>query len=787
MLFRLLVVLVILSGCIRVVGADVSGALRQVYFLPNGGSSLAALTNSPSFPGLPDTESIVTTLEGPENFGDNYGQRIRALLIPPTNGTYTFWIAGDDQSALYLSTDDQPANRRLIASVAAWTAFREWTRETNQQSAPISLEAGRRYFIEAQQSEGGGGDHVSVRWQIPGGAVEGPIPSSRLVVYGLGPPVVSVQPSNTTGVEGQMAAFVVRLERSIGSGFQWFRGGVLLPGATSNVLILGPLSLADSGSVYRCTITNSLGGAVTTNATLSVLPDTTPPTLSAVSHLGDPKVILVQFSEPVDPVTAGQATNYIVSGGVVVSSVRVMPDGVSVSLITSGMTAGSAYSVTVRNVRDRAATPNTIGAGVILGFAFTYTPLPIERLRGGREPIGPISRRTALAVSEIMYRPAARTDGRNLEFIEIYNSQAWPEDLSGYRLSGDVDFLFPTNTVLPSRGFLVVAAVPADLLAIAGIATPHAFTGSLPNDRGTIRLRNNQDAVMLEVNYDSDPPWPLAADGGGHSLVAARPSYGSQDPRTWAASDRTGGTPGGDDPVSTNALAPILINEFLAHTDDPQLDFIELFNYGTNALNLAGCILTDDLSTNRFVIPGGTVIAANGFVKFDQNQLGFSLNAAGEDLFLFNPDRSRVLDAVRFKGQENGVSSGRYPDGAPEFSRLAAPTPGAANSAIRSRDVVLSEIMYDPISGDQSEEFLELQNRTGNPVDLAGWRISGGAEFTFPAGATVAVRSMVTQEPRDDSSLAAQLVARRASALRSTFSRLLPPPFARPGHRPPLE
>lgn len=737
MLFRILVVIVLFSGCFRVVAADVPGALREVYLLPNGGGSIAGLTNSPSFPGSPNTESIVTTLEGPENYADNYGQRIRALLIPPTNGTYTFWIAGDDQSALYLSTDDQPANRRLIATVAAWTSFREWTKETNQQSAPITLEAGKRYFIEAQQSEGGGGDHVSVRWQIPGGVFEGPIPSSRLVVYGLGPPAILVQPSNTTAVEGQKVNFSVQLERMIGSGFQWFRGGVLISGATSNLLTLGPLSLADSNSVYRCAITNSLGGVVTTNATLRVLPDTTPPTLSAVSHLGAPNIILVQFSESVDPVTAGQATNYLVSAGVVVTSARVMPDGFSVSLNTSGMTSGSAYNVTVRNVRDRAATSNSISAGAQLGFVFNYTPLPVERIKGGREPIGPISRRTALAISEIMYHPPSRTDGRNLEFIEIYNSQEWPEDLSGYRLSGDVGYVFPTNTLMPARGFLVVAAVPADLQAAAGVSTPHAFTGSLPIDRGTIRLRNNQDAVLVEVNYDSDPPWPLAADGGGHSLVAARPSYGSQDPRTWAASDRAGGSPGADDPVTTNPLAPILINEFLAHTDDPQLDFIELFNYGTNALNLAGCILTDDVSTNRFVIPSGTVIAARGFVTFDQNQLGFSLNAAGEDLFLFNPDRSRVLDSVRFKGQENGVSTGRYPDGAPEFARLASPTPAAANAAIRSRDLVLSEIMYDPISGDQAEEFLELQNRTGNAIDLAGWRISGGADFTFPPGAMV--------------------------------------------------
>src|ERR1035438_1965549 len=51
------------------------------------------------------------------------------------------------------------------------------------------------------------------------------------------------------------------------------------------------------------------------------------------------------------------------------------------------------------------------------------------------ETIGPSSRRTALAITEIMYHPPTRADGRNTEFIEIYNSNPFAEDLSGYSRS----------------------------------------------------------------------------------------------------------------------------------------------------------------------------------------------------------------------------------------------------------------------------------------------------------------------------------------------------------------
>ncbi|HEY6229252.1 MAG TPA: hypothetical protein VI282_19195, partial [Verrucomicrobiae bacterium] len=46
------------------------------------------------------------------------------------------------------------------------------------------------------------------------------------------------------------------------------------------------------------------------------------------------------------------------------------------------------------------------------------------------DAMGPASKRTALTISEVMYHPEARADGKNLEFIEIYNSENVPLDLS---------------------------------------------------------------------------------------------------------------------------------------------------------------------------------------------------------------------------------------------------------------------------------------------------------------------------------------------------------------------
>src|ERR1035438_8060241 len=50
------------------------------------------------------------------------------------------------------------------------------------------------------------------------------------------------------------------------------------------------------------------------------------------------------------------------------------------------------------------------------------------------EPLGPSSRKTGIVVSEIMYKPAARADTNNCEFVEIYNSQPYFHDISGYQI-----------------------------------------------------------------------------------------------------------------------------------------------------------------------------------------------------------------------------------------------------------------------------------------------------------------------------------------------------------------
>ena len=136
----------------------------------------------------PTSTSTGTSFAITPNTGDGYGVRVRALLTAPATGAYTFWVASDDQGALWLSTNGTAAARVRIAQVAAgqWTTNGEFDKYPGQKSATINLVAGQKYFIEAFMKEDGGGDNLSVAWTAPGIATRQVVPASALSPTALG-------------------------------------------------------------------------------------------------------------------------------------------------------------------------------------------------------------------------------------------------------------------------------------------------------------------------------------------------------------------------------------------------------------------------------------------------------------------------------------------------------------------------------------------------------------------------------------------------------------------------
>ncbi|MBL4677578.1 MAG: PQQ-dependent sugar dehydrogenase [Mucilaginibacter sp.] len=174
------------------------------------GSKVSDLTSNSRYPNSPSSVTRLTSFEAPIGVGDNYGIRIRGYVTAPTTGNYTFWLAADDAAELWLSTDANVSNKKKIASTTAYTLSRVYTKYPSQKSAVIRLTSGKKYYIEALQKENTGSDNLSVKWQLPNGTTELPIPCTRLSPYiqpVAGPQALAANPDTAENIKNNILIY----------------------------------------------------------------------------------------------------------------------------------------------------------------------------------------------------------------------------------------------------------------------------------------------------------------------------------------------------------------------------------------------------------------------------------------------------------------------------------------------------------------------------------------------------------------------------------------------------
>jgi hypothetical protein len=406
-------------------------------------------------------------------------------------------------------------------------------------------------------------------------------------------------------------------------------------------------------------------------------------------------------------------------------------------LVTGDLLGDGQTELLMSQLRDTNSAPTAIQQVVLIGGLSNLTSFPFVTNPVAPPWAGPSSRKSPIAITEIMYKPAPRSDTNNLEFVEIYNSNPFFHDISGYRLVGDtLTYTFPAGTLLNGGATLVIAASPSNIRTVYGLNTnvTGPYTGSLKKS-GVLQLLDEQGAVLLTVPYSNLNPWPAGADGTGHSIVVVNASYGEGNPRAWALSATMGGSPGQQEVATTRSL---LINEVMPHSENPSIQtFIELYNHSAATNDLSGCILTDDPNTNKFIIPA-ILIRPQAFAVFYQSQLGFNPNPAGGTVYLINSNRTAIMDAFHYEVQADGVSCGRWPDGADALYPFVNRSPGTNNSPVLINDIVINELMYNPISGNDDDQYIELYNKGTNTISLGNWQFVSGVTYTFPPNVSLA-------------------------------------------------
>ena len=198
-----------------------------------------------------------------------------------------------------------------------------------------------------------------------------------------------------------------------------------------------------------------------------------------------------------------------------------------------------------------------------------------------------------VVINEIMYNPASH-DARE-EWVELLNTSGTNVNLTGWTISGGIDFAFPSNTVIAAGQYLVVAAdrttflsrfpavnnvvgswLTVSVMNVNGRLLTNA-TPVLSNSRNSVNLNDAADDRVDGVTYADAgdwairrlaPPdaygrrgwiWTSDADGLGSSLELRNPALPNEYGQNWRTSPVGSPSPGRINVSATNNIPPMVV------------------------------------------------------------------------------------------------------------------------------------------------------------------------------------------------------------------------------------
>ena len=252
--------------------------------------------------GAAASTTAITALDLP-SAGANYGERVSGYFTPSVTGRYVFFVSSDDDSDFYVSTNDQPSGKQLVAQEQVWSGNLAWnssgggssiTQKRSDLWVPdpnnppltppygggIAMNAGTRYYIEAVHHGGGGGNGLSATFALTNDVAIGlptdgtPSAFTNGVISYITSPVttfaITTQPADVTVFEGFDYSFkvVVQTDSEIAPTYQWRKNGSPVIGATANTYS-ALAAFADNNSHYSCDI--AIAGFTNTTSTTNTV------------------------------------------------------------------------------------------------------------------------------------------------------------------------------------------------------------------------------------------------------------------------------------------------------------------------------------------------------------------------------------------------------------------------------------------------------------------------------------------------------------------------------------
>ncbi|MBM3847273.1 MAG: hypothetical protein FJ405_13450, partial [Verrucomicrobia bacterium] len=388
------------------------------------------------------------------------------------------------------------------------------------------------------------------------------------------------------------------------------------------------------------------------------------------------------------------------------------------------------------------------GMGSWMSFPFSASP-------GRSNYIATLG--SALRFNEIM---AAAAEGTSGDWIELFNAGTSTIALDGYSITLESPsfsgWRFPDGITISPGSYQIIDCTPR-----ASSPGRLDIGQELSDFSGALSLRDAQGRVIDRIRYGFQISNRTIGRANNEWRLLNSPSPGAVN---------TGAATLGD-------LRFVRFNEWLSAGWQGE-DWFELFNPGSNAVNLAGCFLSDDPSlggvSNALISPL-TFIPAQGFVRFfaddsterGSHHLPFRLDMLGETLRLYSPTRT-VVESIDLLVQQPGVSEGLFPDGSTNVVRFpGTATPGASNRRFIDTDADGMPDDWEMANGfDPGEPSTAVQDTDGDGLN----NLDEYRSDTDPRNPASALRLSVSQISESGIRLSFRAAAGRSYQIQSKDS-----------------
>ena len=198
--------------------------------------------------------------------------------------------------------------------------------------------------------------------------------------------------------------------------------------------------------------------------------------------------------------------------------------------------------------------------------------------------------------------------------------------------------------------------------------------------------------------------------------------------------------------VATSAAPGLVLNEIVYDDAVTGLaDQVEIYNAGTETVDLTGWKIADEKRDSFGAAPAGTTLAPGAFLVLVKDvDFPFGLGK-GDEVVLFDPDGTEV-DSYAYANTAPLSVWARCPDGTGDWAHAAAATPGAPNDC--SVAPVAGSIRINEVDS-QPADWVEFHNPGTAALDISGYEIRDNSDdhrWQFRPGTEIAAGAFLVVE-----------------------------------------